>query len=919
LFVLINGSSGGPFFIWGGKKMEESLSCWAENTVPDITEIIEVSSEVNEDLIGVWGAVSNDANREKAWTDTVNESLTPVESVNEYAEAKHFGKSYKARTKFYDRPVISFDTEYVFAKSDKYNHVLSYQFVTLHNGKVSKLVLYPDSTKKSGRLSMDYCFARVIEKAIEDEVLERWPTDIIVTAHFMKADIFNFNQAFDQIKTHIKGIRKTVASLGDAYELDLSNVLTRRIDKEPIEVKDKHRNYHTLHMSFFDTMLLAPAGKSLADVGDLVGLPKLEIPAPYSIERMDEYLAGDKAGFEAYGLRDSLVSARHFEMTANLCKELGLKSVPYTIGGMAVKAFINSLDDSKSYRKLFGFEERKFEIWSKDKAKVRTVTVEEPTPARKTMEWFASECYSGGRNEAFWASATPVDTWNDLDVPSCYGAITNGLREICYEDMYMSTNVEDFFGDKMALAWVAFEFPEGTRFPSLVVRDKDSLIFPLSGVTHCTGHELEVAHNQGAKIKIKQGFIFPWKNDVRIFEKYMHWGRQKRKSYEKGSFQEKLVKEMLNSTYGKFSQNVKPKKTFSVEDGYSKQQPPSKLTNPFYAAYTCGLARSLLGEMLAGVPIDKTVISVTTDGFLTNANIDEIDLTGPICQLFRELFHRMEPSGGEILEVKHKAKRLICAKTRAQFTVETMDGWEPVLAKGGVRPPKGEADHNGYMVGLYIERTPEHMVDSSHLTSLRVMCTERKDMLMERKESRLNLEFDMKRELINPQVIEVDGVQLVSFDTKPFRNALEMRYTRIRFDAWRKSNCLKTMDDWYDWQERLSMYKANENREVRLKKDEKADELMARLFVRFYGHEESGIYKRDITAKALSEWFVDLGYDIKPSLVRGAGRTKLVKGAVPLTQSTQKLAKQLVDKFPQFDPSPLFVATSEDILLQLNK
>jgi hypothetical protein len=129
------------------------------------------------------------------------------------------------------------------------------------------------------------------------------------------------------------------------------------------------------------------------------------------------------------------------------------------------------------------------------------------------------------------------------------------------------------------------------------------------------------------------------------------------------------------------------------------------------------------------------------------------------------------------------------------------------------------------------------------------------------------------------------------------------------------------MEDWYDWQERLNMYKANDKGEVRLKKDEKSDELMARLFVRFYGHEVSGITKKDITAKALSDWLVSLGYDIKPSLIRGAGpnRAKLVEGAVPVTHSTLKLAKLLVGKFPQFDPVPLFSASREEVLLQLNK
>ncbi|HCE4673664.1 TPA: hypothetical protein NGU19_003635 [Vibrio parahaemolyticus] len=910
--------------------MEENMNVWAQSVELEINEELTFS-DVEADFTSAWGSSDELLNEyaedeKQSLADAVVETASPIDSeaLKAWTEPKKKGQR-RIGTKFYDRPIIGFDTEFELSKCKKYNHVISYQFVVRHKGRTSKLVLYPDSNKKSGRLAMDYCLARVIEKAIEDGTLERWPTDVIMTAHFMKADLFHFNKAFDQVKTHIKGIRKTVASLGDAYALDLSKVLSRRIDEEPVDVYDKNRNKKTLHLSFFDTMLLAPAGKSLADVGELVGLPKLKIPEPYSIERMGEYLTGNKQGFEAYGLRDAELSALHFEKTANLCKELGLKSVPYTIGGMAVKAFINSLDDPKNYRKLFGFEKKTFEVWSKDQAKVKTVTVDEPTPARSTMEWFASECYSGGRNEAFWASATYIDTWNDLDVPSCYTAITNALRPIAYDRMYMSNRVEDFFGDKMALAWVDFEFPPQTRFPSLVVRNKDSLIFPLSGETHCTGHELEVAYNQGAKITIKQGFIFPWASEERIFEKYMLWGRQKRKSYPKNSYQEKLIKEMLNSTYGKFSQNVKPKKTFSVADGYSQPQQPSKLTNPFYASFTCGMGRALLSEMLAGVPDDKTVVSVTTDGFLTNAKIEEIDLSGPVCQRFRELFHRMEPNGGEILEIKHKVKQLICAKTRAQFTVIPEEGWEPVLAKGGVRPPEGEVDHNRYMVNLYKERTPEHTVDTSHLTSLRVMCTEGQDMKMERKESRLNLEFDMKRELIKPIMVGIEGQPHVSFDSKPFKNAFEMRYTRIRFDAWRKSgHCLKTLEDWYDWQERLRMYKAkdkamsNDNCKVRFKKDEKADELMARLFVRFYGHEASGISKKDITAKALSEFLVGLGYEIKPSLVRGAGRTELVEGVVPLMHSTLQLAKQLVERFPQFDPTPLFdVDDAEELKLSL--
>ncbi|OQQ01132.1 hypothetical protein BK411_24120, partial [Vibrio splendidus] len=586
-------------------------------------------------------------------------------------------------------------------------------------------------------------------------------------------------------------------------------------------------------------------------------------------------------------------------------------------GGIAVKAFVNSLEDKRGYRGLFGFEKVTKEVWPTDRSKPLTLTRDVPVTARMTLEHFATQCYHGGRNESFIAGPTAIDTWHDYDVPSCYSAITLGLRELAYEQMYMTNDLNDLFGDKCAMAWVEFKFPEGTRFPSLAVRSDYGLVFPLTGVTHCTGHELEVAKSQGAEITVKQAFVIPWANDKRIFEPFMKWGRERRKSFEKGSFDEKLTKEMLNSCYGKLAQSLRPKSSFDIQAGYSKQLPPSTLTNPFFAAYTTGLARALLGEMLHSIPSDKVVVSVTTDGFLTNATLDEIKLDGVICQRFRDLYHRIDPSKGEVLELKHQATQLIGAKTRAQYTVIESEGYEPILAKGGVKVDPVVTDQSAHMVDKYLDRKPDDKVDGSYLTPNRVRFLEHKDLMLEKRSIFLNMEYDYKRELVNPQMLDVKDMQHIALETVPHKSLEAMSFIRIRFDRWRKNHCLKTMDDWYDWQDRLIMNEANDKGEVRLKKDEKSDELMARLFVRFYGHEVSGITKKDITAKALSEWLVELGYDIKPSLVRGAGRTKLVEGTVPVTRSTLKLANLLVDKFPQFDPVPLFNATHEEVMRQL--
>ncbi|MHA2734002.1 hypothetical protein [Vibrio campbellii] len=902
--------------------MEESMDYWTEDVDIKIEESFD-GIEVDENLVEAWGNASNDEHVDETLGSVAHETMPPVEIASNYVKPKkkEKGKRKKRKaTKFFERPVLAMDTEYVESECGTFNRILSYQFAVLFNGKLSTTILFPDSTKKSGRLALDKCLVKAIEKAMDDDVLSKWPTDIILCAHWLSADLFNFNKAFDQLKTHVKGLRKTVASLDDVYGLDLDKVMSRRIDKEPLQIYSKSGNKKILYITFYDTMLLSPNGASLASVGELLKIPKVEIPAPYSISRMDEFLAAEPEKFAKYAITDAIISAKHFENVSSFCENtLGLNSVPFTIGGIAVKACVNSLEDKRGYRGLFGFEKVTKEVWPSDRTKPLTLTRDVPMTARKTLEDFATQCYHGGRNESFIAGPTPIDTWRDYDVPSCYSAITLGLRELAYEQMYMTKDLNELFGDKCAMAWVEFSFPKGTRFPSLAVRSDYGLVFPLSGVTQCTGHELEVAYNQGAEIIVKQAFVVPWVNDKRIFEPFMKWGRERRKSFKKGSLDEKLTKEMLNSCYGKLAQSLRPKTAFDIQAGYSKQLPPSTLTNPFFAAYTTGLARALLGEMLHSIPDDKVVVSVTTDGFLTNAELDEIDLNGVICQRFRDLYHRIDPSKGEVLELKHQAEQLIGAKTRAQYTVIESEGCEPILAKGGVKVDPMVTDQSAYMVDKYLNRKPDDKVDGSCLTSNRIRFLEHKDLMLEKRSIFLNMEYDQKRELVRPKMLDVIGKQHIALETVPHQSLETMSFTRIRFDHWRKSNCLKTMDDRYDWQERLSMYKANDKREVRLKKDEKSDELMARLFVRFYGHEVSGITKKDITAKALSDWLVGLGYDIKPSLIRGAGpnRAKLVGGAVPVTHSTLKLAKLLVGKFPQFDPVPLFNASREEVMRQL--
>jgi hypothetical protein len=825
------------------------------------------------------------------------------------------GKKRPPKVSIFDQPIISIDTEYTQSKDGKSNHILSYQLVLLFKGESTKLILYTKSAAKSGRLAFDKCIAQVIKKAIKEKVLTAWPTEAIVCAHFLKADLFTFSKSFDTFQSYIKGVRKTVSTLGkDAYGIDLTQVLSKRIDKDPVTIYDESRNKHELKIKFYDTMLLSPSGKSLADVGELVGLPKLDIPAPYRIERMDEYLKGDSAGFEAYALRDAEITALHMERMLLFIKMIGLKHLPYTIGGISIHSFINTINIEHGYRSLFGFESLTKEIWPEDRSKPLTITKDVPRPERMVLESLATQCYHGGRNESFMAGLTQLDVWNDYDAPSCYTAILMGLRDLDYLNARQTIRVEDFFGDICSLAWVSFTFPVDTRFPSLPVRtDSYGLIYPLSGDSFCTGHELEVAYNQGAQLTIKTGYIVPWKNDKRIFEPFMKWVRETRLTHPKGSFEERLVKEIGNSCYGKLAQGLRPKTAFDIEVGYSKQMPASTITNPFFAAYTTGLARALMSEMLNGIPEHRQVVSVTTDGFLTNAELSEIDLAGPACNRFRDHFHRMDPTGGDILELKHQATQLVAMKTRGQLTLVPFNGSPTVTAKAGVKTPKG-VNANDYMVDLYLRRIPGQLTDGSHLTPTREMFLKQSDLMNIEREIRLNLEFDWKRQLVNPVIISGNAIPHISFQTRPHETVTAMATVRLRFDRWRRNNCLKTFDDWNSFEDRLAMGLAVLPTDLRLKPNERSDELFLRLFLRFYTQCESHEREGKLSANGLADYLSGIGYSVKPVSIRNSKRQKLICGAVPVTRLTINLLKSLLVKFPSLDLKSLFVSAQHELL-----
>ncbi len=536
---------------------------------------------------------------------------------------------------------LGIDCEYVFDAINKRNQVISYQYCLIVNNIVFKGVIYPKSLDDKHRLKFNYFIGYVLHQAKKEGVISEYPETVYIFGHFLRADFTHFANFWSAYKTTVSGMRRTITSLKDGYGVNLDAVESRKAGNEPVLLRDQNRKGILCGVRFIDTLPLTPNGAGLSAVGELIGLPKLELPAGYTKDNMLKFKEEQRALFEEYAIRDAEIAVRYGMRMLAFSEDLKLGKLPATIGAISVSIFKRTLqsDETLDYKLIFGLVFETTEHWNKTKGRPHTTKQLVPSSTRILFEELVIRCYHGGRNECFTCGPSLVGEFFDFDLQ---GAYTTGMCDLLildYGKAYMVTDPHEFKGHTCGFALVNFKFPAATRFPCLPVRhQRYGLIFPISGTSYCTAPEIEVALNLGCEIEIVQGVIIPWvSNSKPVFEPFVRLVRQKRNSYPKKSFEELLWKEIGNSLYGKTGQGLKERTAFDTTSGLSKKIPPSAITNPYMASHTTGFIRAVVSEILASVPSNRSVISVTTDGFLTDATEAELDLTGPVCSRFNKL------------------------------------------------------------------------------------------------------------------------------------------------------------------------------------------------------------------------------------------------------------------------------------------
>lgn len=702
------------------------------------------------------------------------------------------------------------------------NHVLCYSvsFYQPSTGARKSGIIHTEGAGPRHRHAFNTFIAKAINVAVEIGMLDRNRVDaateknklkLVICAHFSRADLPGFRN-FDTLKKKFDGVRKTYTTTGNPY------VLT---------VKPWRRKDVLVSVTLRDTRLIAPAGAgSLKALGNILGFDKLSLPDVIDergvqipgITRMDIVKEQHPIQFEDYAKRDAEVSVEWLIQVDSLCGEWKLGKLPPTIGGIATKKFKTLITEMNGFLGKVP-----------DPNKPRT-RVYHPTIANNLS--FMANCFHGGRNECFSHGVFTGDYF-DWDVIGAYTTAMAAFREASWDDAKHTKCINELARlDVLSFAHVKFEFPESTRFPSLPIDvGNEGLIYALRGESYTTGPELVVALNQGAKIDVIQGLVIPWvdSDGLRPCVQFTKHINQERKKHKKGSPLEMLAKEIGNSLFGKFAQGLSKYKTdgsatskriFDTRSGEYKALPESSMTHPALAPMITGLLRAVLSEILANLPAHVDVHSVTTDGWLSTASVEEARMAtlGPVCRYFSELRIMVDPNGSrEILELKKTARKVLVCKTRGAFTIERGGALNSaILARAGHRLPEqvncikcaGDCGVVGCpepeyaealtWLSLFRSRTHDTKILRKQFIDIATQWRGAHDLVTVAVESTMNLEYDMKREPI--ELIDEDG--LLHFRTRAWCTAEQFLNHRTQFDKWVKTgNTPRTVDDYQRFQQ----------------------------------------------------------------------------------------------------------------------
>ena len=446
----------------------------------------------------------------------------------------------------------------------------------------------------------------------------------------------------------------------------------------------------------------------------------------------------------------------------------------------------------------------------------------------------ASLAYRGGYNACFSVDVHHNKPTYDVDMASAYPSAMYMIPCIQYPDCIdvayhkgYKLKVEDFdvpgvkpqFVPLFAL--VTYQFPEKCKYPCLprnTEDDDEAPSYPLCDFNpvYCCGAELYHALQLGADITVIKGYrakvlrddngnvVFPYVDLTRELVNARVDARQR-----KANFEEKIIKLITNSLYGKTSQYVSH--LYSNDNEKGKE---CEITNPVSASLITSFVRATLCAALNDISNNSyNAYSCTTDGLITDMPFEQFEKMKMYG--FNACLQSIRSSitgdpNAEAWSIKHVQNDLINITTRgnASFSVSG------VFAKSNMPTPLPEYPKDGVenrkaFIEKVVSRTGSVQYEIKNYTSLKEY---RKSghYTQDTSTKTLSLDYDMKRKPIQStltaEYVQIDDNQYVMahVETEPFANTDEMLlYRAVRNEM----KCLRTVDEWIRFFEAVELRK----------------------------------------------------------------------------------------------------------------
>lgn len=150
--------------------------------------------------------------------------------------------------------------------------------------------------------------SKVLAMAMDDGVVLEWPKTVNVAAFFLRADLTAFGD-LARFKTRLESVGRSVGTRGAGipFEVEFEPRDVERLTKARRLVTHAEGSSRELRVKFIDLVRHVPVGTTLAEIGALLGQPKIELP-PGAIERMDLLLAENPDLYAEYAAQDACIA-----------------------------------------------------------------------------------------------------------------------------------------------------------------------------------------------------------------------------------------------------------------------------------------------------------------------------------------------------------------------------------------------------------------------------------------------------------------------------------------------------------------------------------------------------------------------------------------------------------------------------------